>query len=124
MQTFTVTNGTVAGMEVYLQSVDSKKVYLDLESLGAGAHATARVALGSGRYRFVCLPADADPVTGPPVTVGAAPPSLALTPGIVPVTRNDLIPVAKAYGAWVVVAHPGAAQAGRSRSATTLRRAT
>jgi iron uptake system component EfeO len=40
-------------------------------------------------------------VTGPIVTVGAAPPSLALTPGIVPVTRNDLIPVAKAYGAWV-----------------------
>ena len=88
-------------MEVYLQAPDSKKVYLDLESLGAGAHATARVALGAGRYRFVCLPADADPATGPTVTVGAAPPSLALTPGIVPVTRNDLIPVAKAYGAWV-----------------------
>jgi iron uptake system component EfeO len=100
-QTFTVTNGTIAGMEVYLQAVDTKKVYLDLEGLGAGAHAAAKVALGSGRYRFVCLPADADPVTGPAVTVGAAPPSLALTPGIVPVTRNDLIPVAKAYGGWV-----------------------
>ncbi|WP_345762326.1 EfeM/EfeO family lipoprotein [Diaminobutyricibacter sp. McL0608] len=101
VQTFTVTNGTVAGMEVYLQSVDSKKVYLDLEGIGAGAHVTARVALGSGRYRFVCLPADVDPVTGPPVSVGAAPPSVALTPGMVPVTRNDLIPVAKTYGTWV-----------------------
>ncbi|WP_426516630.1 imelysin family protein [Diaminobutyricibacter sp. McL0618] len=100
-QTFTITNGTVAGIEVYLQAVDSKKVYVDVESLGAGAHATARVVLGSGRYRFVCLPADADPVAGPSVTVGAAPASLALTPGIVPVSRNDLIPVAKAYGAWV-----------------------
>lgn len=100
-QTFTVTNGTVAGMEVYLQAVGTGKVYLDLEGLGAGSHAGARVALGSGRYRFVCLPADADPVTGPTVTVGAAPSSLPLTPGIVPVTRNDLIPVAKAYGAWV-----------------------
>ena len=65
-QTFTVTNGTIAGIEVYLQAVDTKKVYLDLESIGAGAHATAHVALGSGRYRFVCLPADADPVPARP----------------------------------------------------------
>ena len=62
-----MTNHTVAGIEVYLQAVDTKKVYLDLESIGAGAHATARVTLGSGRYRFVCLPADADPVRGPTV---------------------------------------------------------
>ncbi|MFF1879449.1 imelysin family protein [Leifsonia sp. NPDC058230] len=100
-QTFTVTNGTIAGIEVYLQAVDTSKVYLDLEGLGTGAHAKARVTLGSGRYRFVCLPADADPVRGPTVTVGAAPPAAKLTPGIVPVTRNDLIPVAKAYGDWV-----------------------
>jgi iron uptake system component EfeO len=33
--------------------------------------------------------------------VGAAPSDARLTPGIVPVTRNDLIPVAKAYGTWV-----------------------
>lgn len=100
-QTFTVTNGTVAGIEVYLQAVDTKKVYLDLEGLGAGAHATARVSLGAGRYRFICLPADSDPVNGPSVAVGPAPPSAQLTPGIVPVTRNDLIPVAKTYTTWV-----------------------
>ena len=100
-QAFTVTNTTVGGIEVYLQSVDSKRVYLDLESLGAGAHATVRATLGAGRYRFVCLPADADPARGPTVIVGTAPPHSALTPGIVPVTRNDLIPVAKAYTAWV-----------------------
>ncbi|MFJ8894842.1 imelysin family protein [Leifsonia sp. NPDC102414] len=100
-QTFTVTNHTVAGIEVYLQAVDSKKVFLDLEGLGAGAHATARVTIGAGRYRFVCLPADADPVHGPTVSVGPAPPSAQLTPGVVPVTRNDLIPVAKTYTTWV-----------------------
>jgi iron uptake system component EfeO len=100
-QTFTVTNTTVSGIEVYLQAVGSKRVYLDLESLGSGAHATARATLGAGRYRFICLPADGDPVRGPAVTVGAAPPGSALTPGIVPVTRTDLIPVAKAYTAWV-----------------------
>lgn len=100
-QTLTVTNTTVAGIEVYLQAVDSKRVYLDLENLGAGAHATVRVTLGAGRYRVVCLPADMDPVRGPTVTVGKAPPGSQLTPGIVPVTRNDLIPVAKAYTEWV-----------------------
>lgn len=98
---FDVSNTTIAGVEVYLQAVDTKKVYLDLESIGAGAHAHARVALGSGRYRFVCLPADADPANGPTVKVGPAPPGTALTPGMVPVTRADLIPPAKAYGAWV-----------------------
>ncbi|MEN0085217.1 MAG: EfeM/EfeO family lipoprotein [Leifsonia sp.] len=100
-QTLTVTNTTVAGIEVYLQEVDSKRVYLDLENLGAGAHATVRVALAAGRYRVVCLPADMDPVRGPKVTVGTAPPGSPLTPGIVPVTRNDLIPVTKVYSDWV-----------------------
>lgn len=97
----TVTNPTVAGMEVYLQEAVGGKVYLDLENLGAGVHAKAHVALGSGRYRFVCLPADADPVRGPTVTVGRAPASAQLTPGMVPVTRGELIPVALAYGTWV-----------------------
>ena len=105
-QDFAVTNTTVDGIEVYLESVGSTRVYLDLESLGAGAHATARVSLGAGRYRFVCLPADADPVRGPTVTVGKAPPGAQLTPGVVPVTRNDLIPVAKAYTAWVAARLP------------------
>lgn len=100
-QDFTVTNPTVAGMEVYLEASVGGKVYLDLEGLGAGAHAKAHIVLGAGRYRFVCLPADADPVRGPTVTVGRAPASAALTPGIVPVTRADLIPVAQAYGGWV-----------------------
>ena len=98
---FDVTNTTIAGIEVYLQAVDTQKVYLDLESIGAGAHAHARVAIGSGRYRFVCLPADADPAHGPTVRVGPAPPGTALTPGMVPVTRVDLIAPTKTYSAWV-----------------------
>lgn len=100
-QELTVTNPTVAGVEVYLQETVGGKVFLDLENLGAGVHAKAHVTLGSGRYRFVCLPADADPVRGPTVTVGRAPASAQLTPGVVPVTRADLIPVALAYGKWV-----------------------
>ena len=68
---FDIANGTVAGIEVYVQAIDSKKVYLDLESIGAGAHAKARVTLGAGRYRFVCLPADADPLDRICAAVGA-----------------------------------------------------
>lgn len=107
---FDVDNTTVGGIEVYLQAADTQKVYLDLESIGAGAHAHARVTLGSGRYRFVCLPADADPVRGPTVAVGPAPRGSALTPGIVPVTRTDLIPAAQAYGAWVASRLPALRQ--------------
>lgn len=107
---FDVENTTVGGIEVYLQAVDTQKVYLDLESIGAGAHAHARVTLGSGRYRFVCLPADADPVRGPTVAVGPAPKGSALTPGIVPVTRIDLIPAAQAYGGWVASRLPALRQ--------------
>ncbi|KQR51249.1 hypothetical protein ASF88_18930 [Leifsonia sp. Leaf336] len=107
---FDVDNTTVGGIEVYLQALDTHKVYLDLESIGAGAHAHARVTLGSGRYRFVCLPADADPVRGPTVAVGPAPRGSALTPGIVPVTRTDLIPAAQAYGAWVASRLPALRQ--------------
>ncbi|MBN9633363.1 MAG: EfeM/EfeO family lipoprotein [Actinobacteria bacterium] len=107
---FDVGNTTVGGIEVYLQAVGTQKVYLDLESIGAGAHAHARVTLGSGRYRFICLPADADPVRGPTVAVGPAPKGSALTPGIVPVTRADLIPAAQAYGAWVASRLPALRQ--------------
>ncbi len=107
---FDVNNTTVGGIEVYLQAVDTQKVYLDLESIGAGAHAHARVTLGSGRYRFICLPADADPVRGPTIAVGPAPKGSALTPGIVPVTRTDLIPAAQAYGAWVASRLPALRQ--------------
>jgi iron uptake system component EfeO len=107
---FDVDNTTVGGIEVYLQAVDTQKVYLDLESIGAGAHAHARVTLGSGRYRFICLPADADPVRGPTVAVGPAPKGSALTPGIVPVTRTDLIPAAQAYGSWVASRLPALRQ--------------
>jgi iron uptake system component EfeO len=107
---FDVDNTTVGGIEVYLQAIDTQKVYLDLESIGAGAHAHARVTLGSGRYRFVCLPADADPVRGPTIAVGPAPKGSALTPGIVPVTRTDLIPAAQTYAAWVASRLPALRQ--------------
>jgi iron uptake system component EfeO len=100
-QTFDVTNTSIAGMEVYLESVASGDVYLDLEALGAGSTTRGRATIPAGRYRFVCLPADEDPIAGASVTVTGARRVADATPGIPPVTENDLIPASKQYGAWI-----------------------
>lgn len=104
---FTFANGNTGDVEVQLQEVASKKVYLEVDGVGPGATGSGSAVLGAGTYRLVCYPADADPVAGPEVKVGAAPAGARLTPGIVPVTTNDLIPVAKAYGTWVDGRLPG-----------------
>lgn len=100
-QTFVTTNTGIAGIEVYLQNPKTGAVFLDIEGLGAGATHTDSVTLDDGTYRFVCLPADADPAYGPRITISGAGHIANATPGVVPVTRNDLIPAAKAYGAWI-----------------------
>jgi iron uptake system component EfeO len=100
-QTFDVTNTSIAGMEVYLESVASGDVYLDLEALGAGSTTRGRATIPAGRYRFVCLPADEDPIAGASVTVTGARRVADATPGIPLVTENDLIPASKQYGAWI-----------------------
>ncbi|MGN6126531.1 MAG: imelysin family protein [Humibacter sp.] len=101
VQTFDVKNTSIAGMEVYLQSASSQDVYLDLESLGAGTTTRGQATIPAGKYRFICLPADEDPISGPVVTVTGAAHVAGETPGIPPVTQNDLIPAAKAYGTWI-----------------------
>jgi iron uptake system component EfeO len=100
-QTFRIRNTSVAGVEVQLVGRQSGAVYLDAEGLGAGAAHTYRVRLGRGDYRFRCLPADADPQLGAVVHVAGAAHVDGATPGIVPVTRDDLIPAAKSYGDWI-----------------------
>lgn len=101
-QVFELHNTTVGGAEVYLESATDGAVYLDVESIGANATQRASVTLGDGTYRFVCLPADQDPVRARNVTISGAGEPTGLTPGIKPVTRNDLIPALKAYQGWIV----------------------
>ena len=100
-QTFRIRNTGIAGVEVQLVDPSSGAVFLDAEGLGSGAAQTYRVRLARGSYRFRCLPADADVVTGPVVHVDGAADLAGATPGVVPVTRTDLIPAAKAYGDWI-----------------------
>jgi iron uptake system component EfeO len=100
-QTFELHNTTVAGEEVYLEDVTSEAVYLDVENLGANARQRVTVTLRDGDYRFVCLPADADPAMGDKVTISGTGAVAGATPAVKPVTRNDLIPALKAYESWI-----------------------
>jgi iron uptake system component EfeO len=100
-QTFELHNTTVAGEEVHLENAASGVIYLDVESLGAGARQAATVVLGNGTYRFVCLPADGEPAVGPKVTITGADAIVGASRGLKPVTRNDLLPALKSYQAWV-----------------------
>jgi iron uptake system component EfeO len=53
--------------------------------------------VGSGRYAFLCQVEDFDPVTGPTVTVGGHQPG---APATLPITYNDLYPLAKKYAQY------------------------
>ena len=100
-QVFELHNTTVAGAEAYLESATDGAVYLDVESIGPNASERATVTLGNGTYRFVCLPADHDPVQAAKVTISGAGKIEGLTPAVKPVTRNDLIPALKTYQGWI-----------------------
>jgi iron uptake system component EfeO len=100
-QSFRITNTSIAGVEVQLEDPTTHAVYLEAEGLGAGASQTYRVRLDRGHYRFRCLPADAAAVLGSTVAVTGAAHVSNATPGVVPVTRNDLIPASKTYGDWI-----------------------
>jgi iron uptake system component EfeO len=100
--TFAVTNKYGAPMDVYLAGAADGAVYQELEGIGTGATLNASVTLGNGSYRFECFPADGPTVVGPTVTISAVSGVTGTTPGVKPVTPADLIPVAKAYQAWVV----------------------
>lgn len=96
--TFELYDGNSAGGEVDLINPATGGVYAEISGFAAKTTTPMSLNLGSGRYAFRCLFQDADPMTGPSVTVGG---HAAGQPAIVPVTYNDLIPAAKAYQDYV-----------------------
>jgi iron uptake system component EfeO len=106
-QRFVVDNTSIAGGEVYLENATTGAVYADFETIGAGAELAQTVTLGDGTYRFVCLPAETDAIQGAVETVSGSHVTVGLTPGIVPVTSNDLDPIATRYHDWVITQLPG-----------------
>jgi len=96
--TFELRNDNTVGGEVDLIDPSSGAIYAEIAGFGPGTITPMTLDVGSGTYAFRCLFQDADPMTGPAVTVpgdakGAA--------AILPVTYNDLIPLAKQYQGYV-----------------------
>ncbi|MET8246363.1 EfeM/EfeO family lipoprotein [Streptomyces sp. NPDC005202] len=97
VQVFDLRNTSDEPAEVYLEDAGSQAVYGAVEDVGPGTTRPLTVRLGEGAYAFMCVPDDADAVTGPTVRVtrGRSGPAAA------PVTEHDLIPPTLGYQKWV-----------------------
>ncbi|HZX04524.1 EfeM/EfeO family lipoprotein [Kribbella sp.] len=97
-QTITVRNTGDASAEVDVVEVGSQKVYGEVEGLGPNTSAQLDVQLGAGKYAIRCLIEDTAAITGPTVTVSGTGQG---GPAVVPVTKNDMLPLVKKYEATV-----------------------
>jgi iron uptake system component EfeO len=96
--TFEIDNQSTGGGEIDLVNPANGAVYDEVESIGPDTTAPMSLDVGSGRYAFLCLFQDFNPITGPTVTVSG---HTRGTPAILPVTYNDVIPLAKKYQEYV-----------------------
>nr|WP_322734609.1 EfeM/EfeO family lipoprotein [Streptomyces sp. NEAU-H33] len=97
VRTFDLHNTSDGAAEVYLEDPGTKVVYGEVEGIGPGTTRQLTVRVGQGAYAFMCVPDDADAVTGPTVHVTGG----RRGPGAAPVTGHDLIPPALDYQKWV-----------------------
>lgn len=96
---FTLVNNEGAGMEVYLQDVNTEQIYLEVEHFGRGATRTVTASIPAGSYRWVCI-TDYTIKFSHPVTVTGDPLPYNVY-GITPLTGHDLrIPINN-YVAWL-----------------------
>jgi iron uptake system component EfeO len=95
--TFEITNEADYGAEIDLTNPANGAVYDELQNIGPGTTAPMSLNVGSGKYAFLCQVEDFDPVSGPTVTVGG---HVAGTRAILPVTYDDLYPLAKQYAQY------------------------
>jgi iron uptake system component EfeO len=96
--TFQVYNAAAEEGDVYLINPASGAIYAEIENLGPGTTTPMQLDVGSGRYAFRCSFEDFDPFNGPTETVAG---HAAGTPGILPVTQDDLLPPDTEYQAYV-----------------------
>ena len=94
--TFEIDNQSTGGGEIDLIDPATGAVYDEIENTGPGTITAMSLDVGSGRYAFLCLFDDFSPLPGPTVTVSGHAKG---TPAVLPVTYNDLIPLAKDYQA-------------------------
>jgi iron uptake system component EfeO len=94
--TFEIDNQSTGGGEIDLIDPATGAIYDEIENTGPGTTTPMSLDVGSGRYAFLCLFEDYGPLPGPTVTVSGHAKG---TPAILPITYNDLIPLAKEYQA-------------------------
>ncbi len=104
LQVFEVSNTGPQSEEAYLKNPATGAVLGEVEELGPGTTRSMVVRLAAGKYAFSCLPQDVDTITGPTVVVPGT--GGTDTPGVVPVTQQDLVPPTLAYQKWVAAQLP------------------
>ena len=94
--TIQISNQGTGGAEIDLVDPANGAVYYEIENTGPGTVNPITIDFGSGKYALLCLFSDSGPVQGQTVTVAG---HASGTPAVLPVTYNDLIPLAKTYAA-------------------------
>jgi iron uptake system component EfeO len=92
--TFEINNQGTGGAEVDLINPANGAIYAEIENSGPATVTPMSLDVGSGKYAFLCSFADFNPQQGATVTV---PGHTTGTPAIMPITYNELIPLAKKY---------------------------
>jgi iron uptake system component EfeO len=94
--TIQISNQGTTGAEIDLVDPANGAVYAEIENTGPGTVNPIDIDFGSGQYALLCLFSDYSPLQGATVTVAG---HAAGTPAVLPVTYDDLIPIAKTYAA-------------------------
>jgi len=94
--TLEISNQGTEGGEIDLVDPASGAVYAEIENTGPGTVNPIDIDFGSGKYALLCQFNDYNPMQGSIVTVSG---HASGTPAVLPVTYNDLIPLAKTYEA-------------------------
>ena len=94
--TLQISNQGTGGAEIDLVNPANGAVYAEIENTGPGTVNPIDIDFGSGKYALLCLFNDNSPLQGSTVTVAG---HATGTPAVLPITYNDLIPIAKKYAA-------------------------
>ena len=94
--TIQISNQGTGGAEIDLVDPANGAVYAEIENTGPGTVNPIDIDFGSGKYALLCLFNDFSPVQGATVTVAG---HAAGTPAVLPVSYDELIPIAKKYAA-------------------------
>jgi iron uptake system component EfeO len=94
--TIQISNQGTTGAEIDLVDPANGAVYAEIENTGPGTVNPIDIDFGSGKYALLCLFNDFSPIQGSTVTVAG---HASGTPAVLPVTYNELIPLAKTYAA-------------------------